>query len=113
MAHQEETEEETSKGHVTARSIFFWSILDDSETLCARSPKEKKNDQTAVSERVPDGAPDARRARDLQVRRGHHPGVPGGDRDPGARERPFTTQTPRRWDRDMARLATLPSLVEC
>lgn len=104
---QEEAEEETSMGHVTEPSIFFffWSILDDSETL--RAPQE--NDQTAVSKRLLDGASHARCAGDLQICRGHYSGVPGGDSDPGAGERPFKTQTARRWNRDMARLAPLPA----
>lgn len=80
MGQQEETEEETSMGHVTEQSIFFWSILDGSETL--RAPQE--NDQTAVSKRLLDGASHARCAGDLQICRGHHSRVPGGDSDPGA-----------------------------
>lgn len=92
---EEEGEEETSMGHVTGSNIFFfWSILDDSET----SAQPQENDQTAVSKRLLDGASHACCAGDLQIGRGHDSGVPGGDSDPGAGERPSKTQTARRWN---------------
>lgn len=84
--------------------FFFWSILDDSET----SAQPEENDQTAVSKRLLDGASHACCAGDLQIGRGHDSGVPGGDSDPGAGERPSKTQTARRWNWDMARLAPHP-----
>lgn len=87
LGQEEAEEEETSMGHVTEASFFFWSILDDSETLCAL----KENDQTAVSKRLLDGASHARCAGDLQICRGHDSGVPGGDSDSGAGERSFKT----------------------
>ena len=64
-----------------------------------------QNDQTAVPQRVPDRAAHARRAGDLQVGGGHHPGVPGGDRAERAGERPSEAAAAGRGHRDLARLA--------
>lgn len=74
-------------------------------TSSCKPPVPGKNDQAAVFKRLPDGASHARRAGDLQVRGGHDSGVPRGDLDQGAGERPSETEAPRRWDRNMARLA--------